>query len=81
MPEVPLNDTALPYLPAVLQVAPPLSVPVFNWPEASAVVVPLPSSKEYAAMRPAGIAGPELLIDMFTAAETVELPRRRAPPR
>src|SRR5436190_3465196 len=73
MPVVPLKATALPYLPVVLQVAPALSVPVFNWPEASAVVVPVPSSKEYAAMRPAGTAGPELLIVIFTGAETVEL--------
>ena len=30
MPLVPLKETALPYLPAVLQVTPALSVPVFD---------------------------------------------------
>src|SRR4051812_36854779 len=45
---VPLNDSALPYLPVALQVA-PLIVPVFPCPERSLTVVPLPSSNEYAA--------------------------------
>src|SRR4051812_30005905 len=41
---VPLKDRALPNLPAVLQVA-AVIVPVFPLPEASATVVPVPSSK------------------------------------
>ena len=41
---VPLNDSALPYLPEVVQVALE-SVPVLLLPEASLVVVPVPSSK------------------------------------
>src|SRR4051812_14654574 len=68
MPLLPLNDAALPDLPAVLHVTPPLSVPVFDWPEMSAVVVPVPSSNEYAATRPAGKPPPELLIVTLTAA-------------
>src|SRR5258705_535553 len=50
-PEVPLNATAFPTLP-VVQVTPLESVPVLLLPEESAVVVPVPSSNEYAATRP-----------------------------
>src|SRR5258706_6187860 len=49
---VPLNTSALPNLPAVVQVA-PLIVPVLPLPERSATVVPAPSLKVYAATRPA----------------------------
>src|ERR1043165_4616020 len=45
---VPLNESALPYLPAVVQVA-LTTVPVFPLPEASATVLPVPSVKAYAA--------------------------------
>ena len=40
----PLNHRALPYLPAVVQVAPE-TAPVLPCPEASAAVVPTPSLK------------------------------------
>src|SRR4051794_16251109 len=49
---VPLNESAFPYLP-VVQVA-LLSVPVLPLPDESAVVVPLPASKPYAATAPVG---------------------------
>src|SRR5581483_9236999 len=45
---VPLKKSALPNRPAAVQVA-PVIVPVFPLPEASDTVVPLPSSKPYAA--------------------------------
>jgi hypothetical protein len=45
---VPLKDSAFPYLQLVVQVA-PLIWPVLPFPEASAVVEPLPSSSPYAA--------------------------------
>src|SRR5437773_3760937 len=48
---VPLKRSALPYLPAVVQVAFEI-VPVLPLPEESATVVPLPSSKPYADTRP-----------------------------
>ena len=48
---VPLNDSALPNLPAVVQVALE-SVPVLLLPDASTVEVPVPSSKLYEATRP-----------------------------
>ena len=40
---VPLNESALPNLPAVVQVAPEI-VPLLPFPEASVTVVPVPSS-------------------------------------
>ena len=43
--ELPLNESAPPYWPAVDQVA-PVIVPVFALPDASAAVAPLPSSNE-----------------------------------
>ena len=46
---VPLKDKALPNLPAVVQAA-PLIVPVLPAPDASAVMLPLPSLKPYAAI-------------------------------
>src|SRR5688572_25295099 len=49
--ELPLNERAPPYFPAVVQVA-SVRVPVFPVPEASAVVVPVPSLNEYAATKP-----------------------------
>ena len=49
----PLNESALPYLPAVDQVAVPIE-PAFALAEASATLVPLPSLKDQAATRPAG---------------------------
>ena len=42
---LPLNDNALPNLPAVVHVA-PTSVPVFPVPDRSAVAVPAPSLNE-----------------------------------
>src|SRR5689334_20653563 len=48
---VPLNTSALPYMPAVVHLALEI-VPVFPFPEASATVVPMPSLKLYAAIRP-----------------------------
>src|SRR5690349_9683101 len=54
---LPLKDRALPNLPAVLQVAPPTSVPVLPLPDRSATVVPVPSLKPYAATRPGVVAG------------------------
>src|SRR5258706_9995830 len=48
---VPLNTSALPNLPDVVQVA-PLIVPVLPLPEISATVVPAPSLKVYAATKP-----------------------------
>src|SRR5262249_47370019 len=50
---VPLNDSALPNLPVVTQVALE-SVPVRPCVETSAVVVPVPSSKPQAPTRPVG---------------------------
>src|SRR4051812_11594074 len=52
---LPLNARAEPYLPALAHVAPD-SVPVLVCPELSVAVVPLPSSKPYAATKP-GDAG------------------------
>src|SRR5882724_7769738 len=49
-----LNDSALPYFPLELHVAPEI-VPVLPFPEASATVVPAPSPNEYAATSP-GVA-------------------------
>jgi hypothetical protein len=46
--ELPLNDSAPPYLPAAVQVAFAM-LPAFPDPDASATVVPLPSLKAYAA--------------------------------
>src|SRR5260370_742754 len=48
---VPLKTSALPYFPAVVQVAFAI-VPVFPFPEESATVVPVPSLNEYAATNP-----------------------------
>jgi hypothetical protein len=65
--------TAVPCLPT-LQVAPPLSVPVSPWPEASAAVVPAPSSKAYAAARPPDPPPVLLATVTDTAADVAELP-------
>jgi hypothetical protein len=48
---LPLKLSALPFLPSVDQVAVPI-VPPLPVPDASATVVPVPSSNEYAATRP-----------------------------
>src|SRR5436190_10486172 len=48
---VPLNTSALPYLPAVAHVVAE-TVPVFPLPDESATDVPVPSSNEYAATSP-----------------------------
>ena len=53
---VPLNCSALPYLPAVAQVA-FVIVPLLPFPDASVTVVPDPSSNPYAATSPDGAAG------------------------
>ncbi len=50
---VPLNVSALPNLPAAVQVA-AVIVPLLLLPEESATVVPLPSLNAYAATSPAG---------------------------
>src|SRR5712692_5772764 len=47
----PLKERALPNLPCADQVG-PVSVPVLEFPDASAVVVPVPSLNEYAATSP-----------------------------
>ena len=48
---VPLNSSALPYLPVAVQVV-FATVPLFPFPDASATVDPDPSSNAYAATRP-----------------------------
>src|SRR3954451_16298696 len=53
----PLNARALPKRPAELQVA-PLSEPLLALPEVSLTAGPVPSSKPYAATRPAGALVP-----------------------
>src|SRR4051812_14211414 len=53
---VPLNESAEPNLPPAFHVAPE-TVPVLLLPDASVTVVPLPSSKLYAATRPCACAG------------------------
>src|SRR6476620_4093856 len=53
---VPLKESALPYFPAVVQVALAI-VPVLPLPDVSVTVVPEPSSKPYAATSPDGAAG------------------------
>src|SRR3989442_9893484 len=62
----PLKESALPYLPVAVQVA-PLSVPVCPLPVASAVVVPAPSLKPYAARRADGAAGVPALAPLAEA--------------
>jgi hypothetical protein len=52
----PLNESALPYLPAVDQAAVPIDPP-FPLPDASATLVPPPSLNEYAATSPVDAAG------------------------
>src|SRR4051812_23548204 len=69
---VPLNDRALPNLPAVAHVAAAIE-PVSALPDESAVVVPVPSSKPYAATSPLG-AWTGLFTVTPTAAEVVVLP-------
>src|SRR5262245_5116975 len=64
---VPLNDSALPYFPAVVQVALD-RVPVRVWPVASAVVVPVPSSNPHA---PTRLGLTVLLTVTVTVAEVV----------
>src|SRR6185503_15569722 len=60
----PSNDSAPPFRPAVVHVA-PLSVPVFPLPETSATVGPLPASNEYAATSPPAAAA---AVELLTAA-------------
>src|SRR6185312_6751600 len=71
--DVPLNERAEPNLPAADHVA-FTSVPLLADPDLSAAVVPAPSSKLYAATRPAGGGAPPLLTVTFTAVEVVVLP-------
>src|SRR5690348_1934552 len=73
---VPLNVSALPNLPAVVHVA-PLSVPVLLFPEASAVVVPVPSLKAYPPTRPAtgSALNAEAVGALTSAPGSVELAR------
>ena len=52
----PLKLSAPPYRPWVVQVA-PTRVPVLPLPEASAVVVPVPSLNAQAPTRPGGVGG------------------------
>jgi hypothetical protein len=49
-----LKESALPYFPAAVQVAPEI-VPVLPFPDASLMVGPEPSSKEYAAVSPLSV--------------------------
>ena len=70
---MPLNTSALPYLPEFVQVA-PLIVPLFPFPEASATVVPVPSLNPYAAtgvIEPSGTGG---VAAVATAANSLKLP-------
>ena len=53
---VPLKTRAFPNLPAVVHVV-PVRLPVIALPDASAVVVPVPSLKPYAATGPLGAKG------------------------
>ena len=53
---LPLNCNALPYLPDAAHVVFAI-VPVWPFPDASATVVPEPSSNAYAATRPVAAAG------------------------
>ena len=62
LPEEPLNESAPPYLPLAVQVAPaPATVPWFPLPEASLAVAPAPSLKAQAPTRPVG-TGVELKV-------------------
>ena len=75
---VPLNTSALPNRPAVVQVA-PLSVPVLLLPDESATVVPEPWLKEYAATRPGACALADEIQRRIVAvrhARKVTVPRR-----
>src|SRR5882724_7478334 len=71
LPFVPSKDTALPYLP-VSQVAPFPSVPSKPLPEASIVVVPVPSLKPKAACSPWLIAAPVAKVKSELAARLPE---------
>src|SRR5437867_3080842 len=66
----PSKDNAAPFLPAVDQEAPEM-VPVCALPDASAVDVPVPSSKAYAAISPAGGGGTTLETVTLTAVAVV----------
>src|SRR4051812_35922028 len=52
---VPLNDSALPYLPDAVHIAVPI-VPLLLFPERSVTVVPVPSSKAKAAINSGMVA-------------------------
>jgi hypothetical protein len=54
--ELPLNESAAPYLPPLTQLV-FASVPVFPLPELSATLAPAPSLNEYAATNPPGGGG------------------------
>src|SRR5436190_24332488 len=56
-PSTPLNASAAPLWPFVVQVTPPWRTPALPLLELSRVVVPLPSSKPYAATRPVAGGG------------------------
>ena len=63
----PSNESAPPFFPAADQVAPEI-VPVWPRPEMSARVVPLPASKEYAAISADG-GGPVEKLAVYVVAE------------
>src|SRR5882724_8165219 len=69
---VPSNCSALPFLPAAVQVAPPRMVPLFPLPETSVSVVPAPSSKLYCASAAAGAAYPATAISAVREAKNVK---------
>src|SRR3954467_7971869 len=61
----PLKLSALPYRPCVDHVA-PVTVPTFPFPDASAVVVPVPSPNAHAPTRPAGWTGGSAVVTSTT---------------
>ena len=68
---MPLNCSALPYLPVVAQVVFE-TVPVLPLPDASVTVVPDPSSNPYAATRPDGpVAAAQVTATLVTLAEPI----------
>src|SRR3954468_23902641 len=66
----PSNESAPPFLPAALHVA-PLIVPGWLWPVTSASVVPLPASKLYAATASTGGAAVNVAFSVESALRTV----------
>src|SRR5690242_9504023 len=68
---VPLNESAFPYFPAVVQTA-LVMVPLLLFPEASFTAVPVPSLKLYAATSPFA-GGGVVLLETVTVTDAVDL--------